>query len=178
MADETTATTEIEADDEEYGVVSSKDDLPFVMPMEEFPELPEGGIQEPVPLVKFTVYNNETGRVTQFGECAADELEFQDQDEPHLTVIEGVYHFDDYYVDLATHEPREKQNYLYRLETTPLTLTIIGLPAGTKLAVAGMALVTDEEATEIDFDVPGTHEISLSGLVSHHNTSFEVTIDG
>ena len=177
MSDEANVTTEVD-DDEEYGLVSSKDDMPFIMPMEEFAELPEGGVETPPPLVKFTVFNNETGRITQFGDCAEGEWEYQDQDEPHLTVILGAFHFDDYYVDLATGTPELKREFEYSLRQSDLTLVIEGLPAGTKITVEGDSLETDDEDTEIDFDVPGVYRIALSGQVSHHNADFEVTIDG
>lgn len=71
-----------------------------------------------------------------------------------------------------------KQVLSYQTDVTGLTCTITGLPPGLQVDVLGQSLTTDEDAVEIDFDIPGTYTLTMHGGVRYLNEELEVVIHG
>lgn len=69
---------------------------------------------------------------------------------------------------------KHKMNAKHTIDA--LCVTITDLPPGLTLRVAGSELVTDGSSTEIEFDLPGTYAIELSGLVEYLDETLEVTV--
>lgn len=70
----------------------------------------------------------------------------------------------------------EKRPLTFDETVDGLTLTLSGLPAGLRATTNGMDTVTDDEPLVIEYDVPGTYEIKLSGHVAYLDRVEEVTI--
>ncbi len=83
-----------------------------------------------------------------------------------------------HYVDLTGAEP-------VTVEKAPLdaTHTVAGLvvsfpslPEGTHVEVSGQEVIADAAGAEIEFELPGTYTIRLSGLVEYLDETLEVTV--
>lgn len=63
------------------------------------------------------------------------------------------------YVKAGALLPRPKFSKLVQIDW--LTATLKMLPLGTEVKVAGHTILTDDEHTELEFEVPGTYEVQL-----------------
>lgn len=83
---------------------------------------------------------------------------------------------DTHYVDITTHAVEAKQ--LLNPETTVdgLVATLTGLPKGLNVETNNLGTVTDDSPLVIEYDVPGTFVISLSGRVDYLSCELEVTV--
>lgn len=91
---------------------------------------------------------------------------------------EGGESVDDitHYVDVATHEIKEKQPFDYDVTVSGLTATITGLPEGLTVETNGMETTTDDQPLVIEYDLPGTYTIRFSGRVRYLDRVEEVTV--
>lgn len=84
-----------------------------------------------------------------------------------------------HWVDQSGHKRviREKAPLEPSVSTDGLTVTLIDLPEGLSVSVMGELAITDEEPLEIEFELPGTYTIELSGLVPYLAQALEVSVE-
>ncbi len=85
---------------------------------------------------------------------------------------------DTHYVDVKVipNVIKEKEEVLFDLSAEGLVVTLTGLPAGLTVETNGFSTVTDSAPLSISYDVPGTYQIRLSGLVNYLDYTEEVTV--
>ncbi len=83
-----------------------------------------------------------------------------------------------HYVDLSGRDPvvKEKSPLDTPYNVYDLVVVFPSLPKGLLVDVDGQELVTDGGYTEIEFELPGTYTIRLSGLVKYLDETLEVAI--
>ena len=81
-----------------------------------------------------------------------------------------------HYLDVSTGEIHLKQALDFELTINGLSATLEGLPAGLTVEANGMEADTDGESMSIEFDIPGTYSIHLTGLVKYLDQVLEVTV--
>lgn len=69
-----------------------------------------------------------------------------------------------------------RRPYDYVLSVEGMTATLKGLPSGAVVGVLGESVEADDLPTELDFELPGTYTIELSGLVEYLDETLEVTV--
>lgn len=70
---------------------------------------------------------------------------------------------------------REKRPLDTAMEQAGLEVTFTALPPGLTLKVGELQVITDGDDV-VEFDVPGTYTIELSGLVEYLDETLEVTV--
>ncbi|WP_417861822.1 hypothetical protein [Vreelandella venusta] len=99
-----------------------------------------------------------------------------------LTTPHGYIECDDsvsdvtHYVDVDTLEVKQKRPLEPQLDVDSLIVTLAGLPAELAVTTNGVESITDGEPLTINYDVPGTYAIRLSGLVEYLDYDMEVTV--
>ncbi|MDW0357723.1 hypothetical protein Q8G38_00165 [Halomonas venusta] len=83
---------------------------------------------------------------------------------------------DTHYLDVEKNEIRHKRAIDLKVSVSGLTVTIDELPIGLTVETNGFSAVTDSEPVAISYDVPGTYQIRLSGLVEYLDYTEEVTV--
>lgn len=97
----------------------------------------------------------------------------------YIEVPEGSDISDDtHYVDVTTtpNEIREREEIPYDLKVEGLVVTLTGLPTGLAVSTNKLSTITDNEPLLIEYDVPGTYLITLSGRVNYLDHETEVTV--
>ncbi|QPI65942.1 hypothetical protein [Vreelandella venusta] len=97
----------------------------------------------------------------------------------YIEVPEGSDISDDsHYVDVTTtpNEIRKREEISFGLKIEGLVVTLTGLPVGLTVSTNKLSTVTDNEPLLIEYDVPGTYRIALSGRVNCLDRELEVTV--
>lgn len=81
-----------------------------------------------------------------------------------------------HYVDVTDKQVRAKEPLAYQMSVDGFVVEITGLPNGLTVETNGFSTVTDSEPLSISYDVPGTYQIRLSGLVEYLDYTEEVTV--
>jgi hypothetical protein len=63
------------------------------------------------------------------------------------------------------------------ITTDGLVVTLSGLPRGLTVSTNGATATTEDDDLTIEYDLPGTYKIELSGLVEYLDHELEVTVD-
>ncbi len=84
-----------------------------------------------------------------------------------------------HYVDVETETVLPKQPLQFTVEQNDnsLSITLTGLPAGVTVSSNSMETVTDGEPLVVEYDIPGTYTITLTGRVEYLDHETEVTVD-
>lgn len=82
-----------------------------------------------------------------------------------------------HYVDAETHEIKAKRALEIHQGISGLTVTLAGLPAGLRVQTNGMETVTDDDPLVIEYDVPGTYQLRLTGHIEYLAHAQEVTVE-
>ncbi|QPI64471.1 hypothetical protein [Vreelandella venusta] len=99
-----------------------------------------------------------------------------------LTTPHGYIECDDtvsdatHYVDVDTLEVKQKRSLEPQLSVDSLVVTLTDLPAELTVTTNDVETITDGEPLTINYDVPGTYEIRLCGLIEYLDENLEVTV--
>lgn len=88
--------------------------------------------------------------------------------------VSDATHFVD--VDASPHIIKARQPLDLQISVDDLTVTVEGLPAELTVTTNGVESIADGEPLTINYDVPGTYAIRLSGLVEYLDYDMEVTV--
>lgn len=129
-------------------------------------------------MITLITFDPSSGAINQTLEGLEDYLRVIAQDNQdaliHTAFVTSITH----YVKLPEEEVLPKQPFDYTTTVDDLSYTITGLPAGIKVYFEDQFIITDDDPTEIEFDIPGTYTLELSGSVPHLDETIEVTING
>jgi len=82
----------------------------------------------------------------------------------------------------ATHYVRndgtivEKEDQELDLSYSGLSVTITGIPSGSRVRLLSYSLIADDQPTEITFDSPGTYNIHIFAPPQYKDKSLEVVV--
>lgn len=93
-----------------------------------------------------------------------------------LLACDATISDDTHYADMATGAIYPKRMAEVAQSVDGLTVTLSGLPAGMTVSSNGMSTMTDDDPLVIDYDLPGTYAVELSGHVEYQDTTVEVTV--
>lgn len=130
--------------------------------------------------MKAAIYEINSGRITSIFSGPTDHIHLQPLEGESFIILGPLDEVGDttHYVKLPEEEALPKTPLTYTLDTTGLTATITGLPAEMKVFYQGQHIVTDDDPTEIEFELPGTYQLEMTGSVPHLDETLEVTVNG
>lgn len=118
--------------------------------------------------VNYASYD-ETGRITSVGTAQMRNIEvLREGREGRLVLVDDSVHYSTHWFDLSQEEIRDKEDVPYTLEG----LILSNYPSSTALIYANQTYELTEPSTELDFDVPGTYEVTLT----HPHPSYKPTL--
>lgn len=128
-------------------------------------------------------YDTRSGGITKLlqpSDLSLVPLYIEDTWEDYLDVTEEV-DGPGHYVDSGKIVAKKALPYTQAISGLVVTLT--GLPVGTRVVVVvddeeQTPLLVDDQPTEIDFELPGTYTLMLSGSAPHLDEELEVIVNG
>lgn len=81
-----------------------------------------------------------------------------------------------HYYNTDTSQIELKSELQYTLSKNGLEVTISGLPENLHVQTNNLFTMTDEEDLVIEYDIPGTYTIELSGRVEYLDTTINVEV--
>lgn len=122
----------------------------------------------------FAIYNKNTGEIDRVCHCHSDLVGLQCSDAeaylPYVGNVSDLTHF------VVGDVIKNKKPFSYKKTLTSLGVLLEGLPKGTRVSVGAQELIVREGTVKIEFDLPGTYKIQLSGSVSHLDETLEATV--
>lgn len=89
----------------------------------------------------------------------------------------GAVSYKTHYVDIADDLAiKERAPLDINSQLDSLTVSITGVPSGSRVEVGIDSLEADGGVTEIEFDIPGTYKISIFPPAQFLDTELEVTV--
>ncbi|WP_110665210.1 hypothetical protein [Salinicola halophilus] len=83
-----------------------------------------------------------------------------------------------HYFDHDADEIRKRESYELEQSLDGLTLTLTGLPDGTRATVAGHQDIARDGALKVEFDQPGSYNVFLEAGPRYMDCEFDVEVGG